>query len=691
MKCKILHESKQRMRIHFHRSFFSLEEADRAEYYLKGLSFITDAKVSERTADAAIYYKAGKRDEVIRALSLFDPEDSSIDVPGQTGRATNHAYEDRLCLHILQRIFTRLILPAPLRAILALGRSIPYLSEGARCLSHGRLEVPTLDATSILVSLIRRDFNTAGSIMFLLGVGDIMDEWTKKKSVNDLARAMALNVDKVWQITPDGEEILTDIRKIKVEDKIIVRTGGLIPLDGTVFGGDASVNQASITGEGLPVHKYAGSYVYAGTVVEEGELRIIVKKSSGNGQYDRIARMIEESEKLKSAAEEKAFRMADKLVPYTFGATAATWLLTRNVNRAVSILMVDFCCALKLSTPIAVLSAMREAGQHHISVKGGKFLEAVANADTIIFDKTGTLTHACPRVHDVIPFDGADPDEALRLAACLEEHYPHSMANAVVKAAADKGLIHEEKHSRVEYVVAHGIASTIDGQKAVIGSYHFVFEDEGCIIDWSEQEKFRELSSAYSHLYLAVGGRVKAAILVEDPVKKEAGDVIRRLNTMGLRTVMLTGDSSRVAGKVAAELGMSEYLAQVLPEDKAEFIRREHTAGHTCIMIGDGVNDSPALSEADAGVAIVSGAAIAREVADIMISEDDLYSLVTLRELSHLLRLRTGRNYRGIVGFNGFLMLMGALGIFSPTTTALLHNGSTIAISLRSMTNLLKR
>ena len=584
---------------------------------------------------------------------------------------------------------SRFAFPISIRRIVTAVKSVPYVIEGIRSLMKGKLAVSVLDAASIMVSMIRRDFDTAGSVIFLLGVGDLMDEWTRKKSVADLASAMALNVDRVWQVTDDGEETLVGINGIKPGDTIVVRIGNMVPLDGVVIEGVAEINQASITGESLPVHKEPGGYVYAGTVLEEGEIKVNVKKAVGSGQYDRITQMIEESEKLKSTAEENAFRMADRLVPYTFGATALTYLLTRNVTRATSILMVDFCCALKLSIPIAVLSAMREAGQHHISVKGGKFLEKVAEADTIVFDKTGTLTYACPKVKDIVTFDGADKDEMLRLAACLEEHYPHSMANAVVKAAEEKGLVHEEKHSKVEYVVAHGIASSIEGEKVVIGSYHFVFEDEGCVISEDEQDKFENLSDAYSHLYMAIGGRVKAAIMIDDPVKSEAKEVVQKLQALGLKVVMLTGDSTRVANRVASELGVDEVRSQVLPEDKAAFVEEEHKKGRTCIMIGDGVNDSPALSAADAGIAINSGAAIAREVADIMISEDDLGSLVVLRQLGTELQKRMKGNYRKIVGFNAGLILLGATGVLQPTMTALLHNGSTIAISMKSMTNLL--
>ncbi|MCR5227475.1 MAG: heavy metal translocating P-type ATPase [Eubacterium sp.] len=691
MKCKILHESKNRMRVHFFRKYMTFDEADKVEYFLLGLPYVDEVKVSERTSDATIRYNDKKRNDLIKALSEFSLTSTEVVVPEHTGRELTHNYQDRMFYLIARRAISRLFLPVSIRNVITVVKSVPYIVEGLKSLAKGKLKVSVLDAASILVSMIRRDFDTAGSVIFLLGVGDLMDEWTRKTSVADLASAMALNVDKVWQVTDSGEEILVDINHIKLEDTIVVRTGNMIPLDGIVIDGVAENNQASITGESLPVHKEPGGYVYAGTVLEEGEIKVAVKKIVGSGQYDRITQMIEESEKLKSTAEENAFRMADKLVPYTFGATALTYLLTRNVTRATSILMVDFCCALKLSIPIAVLSAMREAGQHHISVKGGKFLEKVAEADTIVFDKTGTLTYSCPTVKDVITFDGADKDEMLRLAACLEEHYPHSVANSVVKAAADKGLTHEEKHSKVEYVVAHGIASSIDGEKVVIGSYHFVFEDEGCTVSSEEQSKFENLSDEYSHLYMAIGGKVKAAIMIEDPVKPEAKSVVERLQALGLRVVMLTGDSSRVAKRVARELGVDEVRAQVLPEDKASFVEEEHRAGRTCIMIGDGVNDSPALSAADAGIAINSGAAIAREVADIMISEDDLSSLVILRQLGVELQKRMKGNYQKIVGFNAGLIILGAFGILQPTMTALLHNGSTIAISMKSMTNLIEK
>ena len=691
MKCKILHESKNRLRVKFYRKYMTCAEADKVEYFLLSLPFVSEVKVSERTSDAVIRYDDRNRSKLIDELSHFSLTSTEVAVPEHTGREITHSYQDRMFFHVARRIVTRLVVPVPVRNVITGIKMVPYIWEGMKSILKGHLNVSVLDAASILVSALRGDFDTAGSVIFLLGVGDIMDEWTRKKSVADLASAMALNVDKVWMISDSGEEVLVDINKVHVDDTVVVRTGNMVPLDGVISEGIAEINQASLTGESLPVHKEPGGYVYAGTVLEEGEIKVQVKKTVGTGQYDRITEMIEESEKLKSTAEENAFKMADRLVPYTFGATALTYLLTRNVTRATSILMVDFCCALKLSIPIAVLSAMREAGEHHISVKGGKFLEKVAEADTIIFDKTGTLTYACPTVKEVITFDGENADEMLRLAACLEEHYPHSMANAVVKAAEEKGLVHEEKHSKVEYVVAHGIASSIDGEKVVIGSYHFVIEDEGCVIGDEEQEKFENLSDAYSHLYMAIGGRVKAVIMIDDPVKNEAGEVVKKLQSLGLKVVMLTGDSSRVAKRVAREIGVDEVKAQVLPEDKAKYVEAEHELGRTCIMIGDGVNDSPALSAADVGIAINSGAAIAREVSDIMISENDLHSLITLRLLGTELNKRMKGNYRKIVGFNAGLILLGAVGILQPTSTALLHNGSTVTISMKSMTNLLEK
>ncbi len=598
-------------------------------------------------------------------------------------------FEDKIFFHITKRIIRKFLFPIPLRRIWVTLRAIPYIYKGLKSLLHGKLEVSVLDAISILVSIIRGDFQTAGSVMFLLKMGDMIEEWTHKKSVEDLARAMSLNVDKVWLKSSDGQEILVNISSVKEKDQIIVRTGNTIPLDGTVIDGEASVNQASMTGESVAVHKTVDSLVYAGTVVEEGDLLISVQKAQGSGRYDRIVAMIEESEKLKSASEDKASHLADKLVPYTLGATILTYLLTRNATKATSILMVDFCCALKLSMPIAVLSAMREAGDHKISVKGGKFMEAVADATTIVFDKTGTLTYASPKVVDVITFDGTHPKEALRLAACLEEHYPHSMANAIVAAAEEQCLDHEEKHTKATYIVAHGIASTIDGNKVCIGSYHFIFEDEACKIPNGEESKFSSLPPEYSHLYMAIGGKLVAVILIEDPLRPEAGSVIKELKEAGFdKVVMMTGDSRRTAETVANITGVTNCFSEVLPEDKAAFIKKEHEAGRKVIMIGDGINDSPALSEADAGIAVSTGASIAREIADITISSENLEALLTLRKLSIKLMDRIKFNYTAIIGFNSFLILMGILGIFTPTTTALLHNASTIGISLKSMTDL---
>ena len=691
MRCKIEHESKGRMRVHMHQCYMTPREADKLEYYLKDLDGVKKVSVNERTANAIIFFETDKREDVIRALSEFDYETSLAVVPEHTGRELRIYYEDKMCFHVIRRIISRFFFPASIREILTIIKAIPYFMEGLKSLLKGKLEVSVLDAASILVSIIRKDFDTAGSVMFLLGVGDIMDDWTHKKSVDDLARAMALNVDKVWMKSADGQEILVNVSDVKEKDEIIVRTGSMIPLDGVVTDGEASVNQSSMTGEAEPVHKDNGALVYAGTVLEEGELTISVTKSQGSGRYDRIVAMIEESEKLKSESEDRASHLADKLVPYTFAATLLTYLVTRNATKATSILNVDFCCALKLAMPISVLSAMREAGDHNISVKGGKFMEAVSEAETIVFDKTGTLTYASPKVTDVVTFGGYDKDEALRLAACLEEHYPHSMANAVVKAAEDKNLLHEEKHTKATYIVAHGIASTIDGQKVCIGSHHFIFEDEGCTVPENEKEKFDKLPSEYSHLYLAIGGKLVAVILIEDPLRPEASGVIERLKKAGFsKVVMMTGDSDRTAKAVAAKTGVTQYFSEVLPEDKASFIKKEHEAGRKVIMIGDGINDSPALSEADAGIAVSTGASIAREIADITIASEDLGALLTLRSISCKLQDRINFNYRTIIIFNSFLIFMGMLGVFTPTMTAFMHNASTIGLSMRSMTNLLE-
>ncbi|MBR1759338.1 MAG: heavy metal translocating P-type ATPase [Lachnospiraceae bacterium] len=699
MRCRILHEIPGRLRVHMMQNYMTIEEADILESYLKGISGVTDAKVYERTADAVICYQkvqseddawSLEREEIVRALSAFDYDRVNVEVPEHSTRVLTHQYVDRMAWHILRRGVSRVFFPISVRRVVTAVKSVPFLVKGLKSLAHAKLEVDVLDAASILVSMLRGDFDTAGSVMFLLGIGDIMDEWTHRKSVEDLAGAMSLHAEKVWLLAEDGQEVLVDINSVKEGDTILVRTGNMIPLDGDVIRGDAMVNQSSFTGEPLPVHKKEGSYLYAGSVVEEGELSIRVRNENGTGRYDRIIRMIEESEKLKSEAENRASHLADQLVPWTFGATLLTYLVTRDVTRATSILMVDFCCALKLSMPIAVLSAMREAKDHNISVKGGKFMEAYEQAETMVFDKTGTLTAATPVVKAVVSFNGQDETEMLRLAACLEEHYPHSMANAVVREAKERGITHDEMHSEVAYVVAHGIVSSVEAKRVCIGSYHFIFEDEDCVIAEGDEKKFELLPDEYSHLYLAIGGVLSAVILIEDPIKAEAVDAIAALHELGIsRLVMMTGDSERTARAVATHVGVDEYHAEVLPEEKAAYIKSEHAKGRGVIMIGDGVNDSPALSEANVGVAINSGAAIAREIADITISEDDLMSLVTLRSLSDGLMKRIHGNYRTIIGFNSMLILLGMLGILPPATSALLHNASTIAISLRSMTNLL--
>ncbi|WP_026497240.1 heavy metal translocating P-type ATPase [Butyrivibrio sp. WCD3002] len=689
MNCKILHENRGRMRVHIAVRHMSSFEADKIQYYLSSLPFVKKADVNERTSNAIVFYDSSCRNELIQAFSEYS-ERTEITVPEHTGRELRIEYEDRMFFHIAGKLVRRFIIPLQIRKVIIYLKAIPYIIKGLKCLLSGKLEVSVLDATSIAVSLLRGDHATASNVMFLLEMGEMMEDWTHKKSVDDLARAMSLNLDKVWMLSSDGQEVLSNISDIKENDRIVVRTGTMIPLDGVVLSGDASVNQAAMTGESEPVHKTEGSLVYAGTVIDEGELVITVQKAQGQGRYDRIVAMIEESEKLKSESEAKAAHLADRLVPYTFGATLLTWLFTRNATKATSILMVDFCCALKLAMPISVLSAMREAGDHKISVKGGKFMEAVAEAKTIVFDKTGTLTHATPKVAKVVTFGDNDEDEMLRLAACLEEHYPHSIANAVVKAAEIKGLTHEEKHTRAAYIVAHGISSTIDGKKVCIGSHHYIFEDEKCIVPSGFTDRFDSLPPEYSHLYMAIGEELAAVILIEDPLRDEAPSVIRKLKEVGFENVvMMTGDSDRTARSVAKKTGVTRYFSEVLPEDKAEFIRKEHEAGRKVIMIGDGINDSPALSEADAGIAVSTGASIAREIADITISSDDLGALLTLRSLSTELMRRINLNYNSIIGFNSFLIIMGMLGIFTPTTTAFLHNASTIALSMKSMTNLL--
>ena len=690
MRCRILHTSAGRLRVHLACEHMTLHEADVLEYYLRNVSGVKDVKVYDRTCDAVVLFESG-RETIIRALAEFSfaQVEALALVPEHTTRQLNRDFEDKLVFTVLRRAAAKLFLPTWAAAALAVFRSLRYIWHGVKSLAHGKLSVAVLDATAVTVSLVRGDFDTAGSVMFMLRIGEILEEWTHEKSVEDLAGAMALNVDKVW--LKNGEtEVLVPIGDVKAGDHIVVRTGNLVPLDGKVFSGEMTVNQASITGESLPVPKRPGSYVYAGTVAEEGECVVCVEKALGGGRYDRIVHMIEESEKLKSATEDKAARLADRLVPYTLGGTGLVWLLTRNITKTLAVLMVDFSCALKLSMPIAVLSAMRESSTYHISVKGGRFLEAVAKADTVVFDKTGTLTYAQPKVAQIVTFDGREESEMLRLAACLEEHYPHSMANAVVGEAKRRGLSHEEYHSSVQYVVAHGISSAVNGEKVIIGSAHFVFEDEKCVIPAEEREKYDVLPAEYSHLYLCISGRLAAVICISDPLRAEAKDAVAALHDCGIQhVVMMTGDNRKTAASVAREVGVDEFYAEVLPEDKADYIRRAKAEGRTVIMIGDGVNDSPALSEADAGIAINTGAAIAREIADITISSEDLLELVTLRRLSTALMARIHKNYRFIVSFNLMLIILGVTGVIQPTLSALLHNMSTLGISLKSMTNLL--
>ena len=690
MKCKIIHESRGRLRVHLECARMSLDEADVLEYYMRSVDGVDEVKVYDRTRDAVICYRA-ERAAVINALAAFSfsAAEAMQLVPEHTTRGLNREFEDKLAMAVLRRTASKLFLPVPVTTAIAIVRSLKYIHEGLKALLHGRLWVAVLDATAVSVSMLRGDFSTASSVMFMLSLGEILEEWTHKKSVADLAGAMSINVDKAWLRTGETET-LVPVGDIRPGDEIVIRTGCMIPLDGKVTEGEVMVNQASMTGESMPVAKRPGSYVYAGTVAEEGECVVCVEKAYGGGRYDRIVKMIEESEKLKSTAEDKASRLADRLVPYTLGGTVLTYLVTRNVTKTLAVLMVDFSCALKLSMPIAVLSAMRESSGHNVSVKGGRFLEAVAAANTIVFDKTGTLTYATPTVAQVVPFGGREESEMLRLAACLEEHYPHSIANAVVEEAKRRGLSHEEYHSQVQYVVAHGISSMVEGKKAIIGSAHFVFEDEGCRIPEGEEEKFSTLPAEYSHLYLCIAGELAAVICIHDPLRREAKAAVRALHDCGIdKVVMMTGDSRRTAEAVAAEVGVDEVFAEVLPEDKAAYIRSEKAAGRKVIMIGDGVNDSPALSEADAGIAIATGAAIAREIADITISSENLFELVTLRRLSEALMDRIHRNYRFIVGFNCSLIALGVAGILPPATSALLHNLSTLAVSMKSMTNLL--
>ena len=701
MKCKILHESAGRMRVRMHtgrlsaadctKAGMTLEEADLLEYALRSCDGITGVKVFDRTGDAVIRYTC-PRANVIRALANFSFEDAreKAVVPEHTSRALNREFEEKLVSLVCWRGIRRLFFPAPLRNLYTAVRALHYIRIGVQTLLKGRIEVSVLDAAAVAVSVLRGDFSTASSVMFLLHIGELLEEWTHKKSVGDLASIMSLGVEKTWLRRPDGEEILVPVGDVKIGDTVVVRTAGVIPLDGHVIAGDCDVNQASITGEGLPVHKSAGSYVYAGTVAEDGELLISVDKSLGTGRYDRIVKMIEESEKLKSASEAKAAHLADQLVPYSLGGTLLTWLLTRSAEKALSILMVDFSCALKLAMPVATLSAMREANARDITVKGGKFLEAAAEADTVVFDKTGTLTHASPTVAEIITLGGRDENEMLRLAACLEEHFPHSIARAVVNEAARRGLTHEERHSKVEYVVAHGISSKVDGESVLIGSYHFIFEDEGCAVPEGEEAVLDALPSDCSHLYLAVGGELAAVLCICDPLREEAAEVVSELRELGIgKIVMMTGDSERTARAAARAVGVDEYHAEVLPEDKANFIRREHGQGRRVLMLGDGVNDSPALSEADAGIAIHDGAAIAREIADITMTADDLHALVTLRRLSQAYMARIHANYRFIIGFNLTLILLGVFGVIPPTASAMMHNLSTLGIGMYSMTDLL--
>ena len=691
MKCTILHDTAGRLRIHLCCKRMTLRQADVLEYYLLAVDGVRSVKVYDRTRDAVVVYDA-ERERMIRALARFSFEKAEkLDLaPEHTSRTLNREFEDKLALTVMRRCASNLFLPAPVTSALAVIRSAKYIKEGLLALWHRKLSVAVLDATAVTVSMVRGDFATAGSVMFMLRLGEILEEWTHKKSVADLASAMSLRVENVWQQV-DGTEVLTKVTAVKPGDRIVIRTGGMIPLDGRVIEGEAMVNQSSLTGESMPVAKRPGSPVYAGTVAEEGECVVCVEKVSGSGRYDRVVRMIEESEKLKSTAEDKASRMADRLVPYTLGGTAVTYLLTRDVTKMLAVLMVDFSCALKLAIPVAVLSAMRESSGHHISVKGGRFLEAVAKADTIVFDKTGTLTYATPKVAQIVPFGGHREGDMLRLAACLEEHYPHSMANAVVEEAKRRGLTHEEYHSQVQYVVAHGISSMVEDKKVIIGSAHFVFEDEGCCIPEGEQEKYDALPAAYSHLYLCIDGELAAVICIHDPLRREAKDAVKALHESGFtNVVMMTGDNRRTAESVAAEVGVDAVYAEVLPEDKAAFIRQEKEKGHTVIMVGDGVNDSPALSEADAGIAISTGAAIAREIADITVASEDLFELVTLRKLSEALMDRIHGSYRFIVAFNLSLITLGVAGVLPPAISALLHNTSTLGIGLKNMTDLLE-
>lgn len=691
MKFVIKHEIRGRIRVHLIGKAMSFAQADTLQYQFEQMKDVTAVKVQERTMDVTICY-IGSRKHIITALGQFSYD--KVEVPEvylkNSGREMNRFYWDKLVDQTVVHFVNKIFLPAPLRAGIATVRSVKYIVQGVKTLAKRKIEVPVLDATAISVSLIRGDYKTAGAVMFLLSMGEILEEWTHKKSVGDLARSLSLNIDKVWLVT-DDTEVQVSVAQIKEGDRIRVHMGAVIPFDGIVMEGEALVNQASLTGESLPVRKAAESPVYAGTVVEEGEITLLVKESTGSSKYEKIMTMIEDSEKLKSSLEGKAEHLADRLVPYTFLGTSLTLVLTRNTVKALSVLMVDFSCALKLAMPLSVLSAIRESSAHDITVKGGKFLEAVAEADTIVFDKTGTLTKAQPTVVEVIPFDDRSPDELLRIAACLEEHFPHSMATAVVVEAMKRGLVHEELHTKVEYIVAHGISSTINDKKIIIGSHHFVFEDEGAVVPEDKKEQFEQLPEQYSHLYMAMDGKLVAVICIEDPLRVETAEVIRELKHLGIhKVVMMTGDSDRIAANIAQKAGVDAYYSEVLPEDKANFVEQEKKAGHKVIMVGDGINDSPALSAADVGIAISDGAEIAREIADVTIAADDLREIITLKKISNALMKRIDRNYKVIVGFNTALILFGVGGVLQPTMSALLHNTSTILISLKSMENLLE-
>ena len=689
MKATIVHESRGRMRLRLWQKNMTLRQADLLEAWLKGQPWAKDAVVHERTGCIILTY-AGERDTVLSAIGSFTwaGAEGTVSLPGHSTRALNREFQEKLVGKVLMKGASALFFPAPLRVARLVWHMVPFLYKGLRCLGRRRIKVELLDALSIGISACRRDFGTSGTVMFLLEIGELLEDWTRKKSVADLAESLSLHVDRVWLKTPAGD-VLTPIGQIKPGDRVVVRAGSIIPLDGVVAEGEVTINQASLTGESVPVAKRPGGAVYAGTVVEEGECILDVKQTSGKGRYDQIVEMIQRSEQMKSASEARAANLADKLVPYTFAGSLLSLALTRNVTRALSVLMVDFSCALKLAMPLAVLSAMREAGREHITVKGGKFLEAVSRADTIVFDKTGTLTHACPRVAKIVPFNGKEEAEMLRLAACLEEHFPHSMANAVVEEAGRRGLRHEERHGKVEYLVAHGIASSVDGAQVRIGSAHFIFEDEKVTIPEGEQEKFDALPPEFSQLYLAIDGVLSAVICISDPLREEAKDVLSALRGLGVRNaVMLTGDSPCTAAAIAEQLGVDDFRAGVLPADKADYVAALRREGHTVLMVGDGINDSPALSEADAGIAISDGAAIAREIADITIAADSLWELVRLRQLAMALMRRIQNNYRFVIGFNGALIALGVAGILPPATSAMLHNLSTLGVSLHSMSAL---